>query len=99
MDLGNSKACVVQLPPILHFTVSEWERRQRQEDLIPRIFVGSSHFFPSTLSFLDDHHWCKCVELKTDILVVLLFNFDLDAGLYDGSQGVVQRFVAHDPAL
>lgn len=46
---------------------------------------------------LEDHRWAKCVELKRGMLVVLLTNLDLEAGLCNGSQGVVCGFEDYDP--
>ncbi|CAJ2505131.1 Uu.00g125250.m01.CDS01 [Anthostomella pinea] len=44
------------------------------------------------LSALDDHRYGECVELKKGMLVVLLTNLDLSAGLCNGSQGLVCGF-------
>lgn len=46
---------------------------------------------------LEDHRWAKCVELKRGMLVVLLTNLDLEAGLCNGSQGVICSFEDYDP--
>lgn len=41
---------------------------------------------------LRDHRFDELVSLKTGMLVVLLTNLDLDAGLCNGSQGVIVGF-------
>lgn len=46
---------------------------------------------------LEDHRWAKCVQLKRGMLVVLLTNLDLEAGLCNGSQGVICSFEDYDP--
>lgn len=46
---------------------------------------------------LEDHRWAKCVQLKRGMLVVLLTNLDLEAGLCNGSQGVICSFENYDP--
>lgn len=50
------------------------------------------------LQALEDHRWSKCVQLKQGMLVVLLTNLDLEAGLCNGSQGLVKGFEDYDPA-
>lgn len=49
------------------------------------------------LQALEDHRWGKCVQLKQGMLVVLLTNLDLDAGLCNGSQGLIKGFENYDP--
>ncbi|OTB06100.1 hypothetical protein M426DRAFT_118288 [Hypoxylon sp. CI-4A] len=49
------------------------------------------------LHALQDHQFEECVQLKRGMLVVLLVNLDLAAGLCNGSQGVIWGFEAHDP--
>ncbi|ETS84750.1 hypothetical protein PFICI_02775 [Pestalotiopsis fici W106-1] len=46
---------------------------------------------------LDDHRFSDIVELKRGMLVVLLTNLDLGAGLCNGSQGIVSGFEAYHP--
>lgn len=46
---------------------------------------------------LDDHRFADIVELKRGMLVVLLANLDLGAGLCNGSQGIVKGFERYDP--
>lgn len=46
---------------------------------------------------LEDHRWGKCVQLKQGMLVVLLTNLDLEAGLCNGSQGLIKGFEEYDP--
>lgn len=48
---------------------------------------------------LEDHRWAKCVQLKRGMLVVLLTNLDLEAGLCNGSQGVICSFENYDPKM
>jgi ATP-dependent DNA helicase PIF1 len=48
---------------------------------------------------LEDHRWAKCVELKRGMLVVLLINLDLNAGLCNGSQGVICGFENYEPNM
>lgn len=48
---------------------------------------------------LEDHRWAKCVQLKRGMLVVLLTNLDLEAGLCNGSQGVICSFVNYDEKM
>lgn len=49
------------------------------------------------LQALEDHRWGKCVQLKQGMLVVLLTNLDLEAGLCNGSQGLIKGFENYDP--
>lgn len=51
------------------------------------------------LQALEDHRWAKCVQLKRGMLVVLLTNLDLEAGLCNGSQGVICSFENYDPKM
>jgi ATP-dependent DNA helicase PIF1 len=55
---------------------------------------GSLH----ALEALREHRFDECVELKTGMLVVLLTNLDLDAGLCNGSQGTICGWETYDPA-
>lgn len=48
---------------------------------------------------LEDHRWAKCVQLKRGMLVVLLTNLDLEAGLCNGSQGVICSFEDYNPKM
>jgi ATP-dependent DNA helicase PIF1 len=49
------------------------------------------------LKSLDDHRFDQCVELKQGMLVVLLVNLNLEAGLCNGSQGTICGWEAYDP--
>lgn len=49
------------------------------------------------LKSLDEHRFSECVQLKKGGLVVLLANIDLEAGLCNGSQGVICGFENYDP--
>lgn len=49
------------------------------------------------LRALEDHRYDECVQLKKGMLVVLLVNLDLEAGLCNGSQGIICGFEAYDP--
>ncbi|KAJ1331004.1 ATP-dependent DNA helicase PIF1 [Microdochium nivale] len=53
---------------------------------------------PGPLLELSDHRFTDCVELKRGMLVVLLVNLNLDAGLCNGSQGIICGFEPLDPA-
>ncbi|KAJ9165282.1 ATP-dependent DNA helicase [Coniochaeta hoffmannii] len=46
---------------------------------------------------LKEHRFDECVELKKNMLVVLLTNLDLDAGLCNGSQGTIVGWETYDP--
>lgn len=49
------------------------------------------------LRALEDHRYAEFVELKRGMLVVLLVNLDLEAGLCNGSQGIICGFEPFDP--
>lgn len=49
------------------------------------------------LEALKEHRFDECVELKQGMLVVLLTNLDLDAGLCNGSQGIICGWEPYDP--
>lgn len=51
------------------------------------------------LACFDEHRFGECVSLKKGMLVVLLANIDLDAGLCNGSQGTVCGFEDYDPEM
>ncbi|KAL2126557.1 hypothetical protein VTI74DRAFT_698 [Chaetomium olivicolor] len=51
-----------------------------------------------SLRALDDHRFERRIELKIGMLVVLLVNLDLSAGLCNGSQGIIAGFEPYDPA-
>lgn len=50
-----------------------------------------------TLHALKDHRYEATLELKKDMLVVLLVNCDMPAGLVNGSQGIIIGFEDHAP--
>jgi len=52
---------------------------------------------PGPLLELSDHRFADCVELKRGMLVVLLVNLDLEAGLCNGSQGIICGFEPYSP--
>lgn len=60
-------------------------------------WAGSPPSDKLPLSCLNKHHFSECVQLKKGMLVVLLANIDLDAGLCNGSQGTVCGFEYYDP--
>lgn len=49
------------------------------------------------LKYLGEHRFSECVELKEGMLVMLLANINLRAGLCNGSQGIICGFKDHDP--
>ncbi|KAL2022511.1 hypothetical protein VTK56DRAFT_5118 [Thermocarpiscus australiensis] len=51
-----------------------------------------------SLRALDDHRFERRIELKIGMLVVLLVNLDLPAGLCNGSQGIIAGFEPYDPS-
>jgi ATP-dependent DNA helicase PIF1 len=51
-----------------------------------------------SLRALDDHRFERRIELKLGMVVVLLVNLDLGAGLCNGSQGIIAGFEPYDPA-
>lgn len=50
-----------------------------------------------SLTALRDHRFETRIHLKKGMLVVLLVNLDISAGLVNGSQGVIQGFENYDP--
>jgi ATP-dependent DNA helicase PIF1 len=48
------------------------------------------------LESLKEHRFDECVELKLGMLVVLLTNLDLSAGLCNGSQGIICGWEPYD---
>ena len=50
--------------------------------------------YPHTLLALDEHRFESILEMKENMLVILLINLDFDAGLINGSQGVIVGFEA-----
>ena len=54
---------------------------------------GSYHH---TLLALEEHRFEAILEMKENMLVILLINLDFDAGLINGSQGVIIGFETHD---
>ena len=49
-----------------------------------------------TLLALEEHRFEPILEMKEDMLVILLINLDFDAGLINGSQGVIIGFETHN---
>lgn len=49
------------------------------------------------LKCLDEHRFSECLQLKQGMLVVLLANIDLEAGLCNGSQGIICGFEKYKP--
>ena len=54
---------------------------------------------PENLRALREHRYEAALELKKDMLVVLLANLDIPGGLVNGSQGVIVSFEDHKPKL
>lgn len=52
-----------------------------------------------TLAGLKEHRFERLLEMKKGMLVILLVNLDMTAGLINGSQGVVIDWIPHDPKL
>ncbi|KAF9735423.1 ATP-dependent DNA helicase PIF1 [Paraphaeosphaeria minitans] len=50
-----------------------------------------------SLQALAEHRFESCIRLKKGMLVVLLHNLDIGAGLVNGSQGTIQGFEDYDP--
>lgn len=50
-----------------------------------------------SLQALNEHRFESQIRLKKGMLVVLLHNLDIGAGLVNGSQGVIQGFEEYDP--
>lgn len=50
------------------------------------------------LNSLKEHRYDDILNLKKDALVVLLVNLDLEAGLCNGSQGIIIGYKPHDQA-
>ncbi|KAF2131935.1 hypothetical protein P153DRAFT_181613 [Dothidotthia symphoricarpi CBS 119687] len=50
-----------------------------------------------SLMALRDHRYDTQIQLKKGMLVVLLHNLDIAAGLVNGSQGTIQGFEDYDP--
>ncbi|OQO08985.1 hypothetical protein B0A48_05875 [Cryoendolithus antarcticus] len=50
------------------------------------------------LKALNDHRFEEQIELKKDMLVILLCNLDFEAGLVNGSQGRIIGFEEYSPA-
>lgn len=50
-----------------------------------------------SLLALRDHRYDTEIQLKKGMLVVLLHNLDITAGLVNGSQGTIQGFEDYDP--
>ena len=56
--------------------------------------------YPHTLLALEEHRFEPILEMKENMLVILLINLDFDAGLINGSQGVIVGFeTGNDKAL
>ena len=48
--------------------------------------------YPHTLLALEEHRFEPILEMKENMLVILLINLDFDAGLINGSQGIIVGF-------
>ncbi len=51
--------------------------------------------YSHTLLALEEHRFEPILEIKENMLVILLINLDFDAGLINGSQGVIIGFETH----
>ena len=54
--------------------------------------------YDDTLLALRDHRFEPCISLKRGMQIVLLVNLNIEAGLVNGSQGVITGFEKSDPA-
>ena len=52
--------------------------------------------YPHTLLALEEHRFEPILEMKENMLVILLINLDFNAGLMNGSQGVIVGFELHN---
>jgi len=60
---------------------------------------GERNEYDNTLKALEDHRFDPRIELREGMLVVLLINLDLGAGLVNGSQGIVTGFIPFENAI
>lgn len=65
----------------------------------PYLESYNDRFDDGSLKALKDHRLERQVALRVGMLVVLQVNLDLQAGLCNGSQGIICGFEDHDPAL
>jgi ATP-dependent DNA helicase PIF1 len=72
-----------------HFKWNEHHRNLESKKMI----AGDGR----SLQALADHRYEPQMQLKKGMLVVLLHNIDLPAGLVNGSQGTIQGFEDYDP--
>jgi ATP-dependent DNA helicase PIF1 len=52
-----------------------------------------------TLSGLREHRFERSLNMKEGMLVILLVNLDMDAGLVNGSQGVIVGWASHEATM
>lgn len=95
-----------RLKPTPHtfFSLDQFAWRQ---ELHPKLGSKGSHKLKNrdlrrpqsmpALESLREHRFDECVELKQGMLVVLLTNLDLDAGLCNGSQGIICGWEPYEP--
>ncbi|KAF4513160.1 hypothetical protein G6O67_000466 [Ophiocordyceps sinensis] len=69
-----------------------WRRKQH-----PHLKHYNNRLADDSLAVLQDHRLERRVELRIGMLVVLLVNLDLEAGLCNGSQGIICGFEDYDP--
>lgn len=70
----------------------EWNREHQS------LSKNWQHNEDGSLQALDNHRFERQVQLKPQMLVVLLVNLDIKLGLVNGSQGVILGFLQHDPS-
>jgi ATP-dependent DNA helicase PIF1 len=78
--------------PYLCFDKFLWD-----EERHPHLAYKNQKNPDGSLRALDDHRFDRRIQLKIGMLVVLLVNLDLPAGLCNGSQGIVAGFEPYDP--
>jgi len=74
--------------------VFEWNERHGNLK-----WKGDRNEYDNTLKALEDHRFDPRVELREGMLVVLLINLDLGAGLVNGSQGIISGFIPFEKAV
>ena len=74
-----------------------YDRFLWHRELHPELAERNEKNPDGSLRALNDHRFEAYLELKEGMQVVLLVNLDLDAGLYNGSQGVIIGWEQYHP--